>query len=164
MDLGAPAALNRLKSAMTTDSDASPTLTPKPRNYVPAGLAVGLLVVIGIATYMRLSVHGYRQSEDSSQAGSSQTTSLEPAPGAELAAPPTHFSWPAQAGATSYVVRLRDGSGTLIWRSDAVSTATATLPGTLAFQISPGRTYLWSVAVSSETDSNELGPWSFRLK
>jgi hypothetical protein len=162
MDLGAPAALNRLKSAMTTDSDASPT--PKPRNYVPAGLAVGLLVVIGIATYMRLSVHGYRQSEDSSQAGSSQTTSLEPAPGAELAAPPTHFSWPAQAGATSYVVRLRDGSGTLIWRSDPVSTATATLPASLAFQISPGRTYLWSIVVSSEADVSELGPWSFRLK
>ena len=162
MDLGAPAALNRLKSAMTTESDASPT--PKPRNYVPAGLAVGLLVVIGIATYMRLSVHGYRQSEDSSPTGSSQTTSLEPAPGAELAAPPTHFTWPAQAGATSYVVRLRDGSGTLIWRSDPVSTATATLPPPLVMQITQGRAYLWSVAVSSEADVNELGPWSFRLK
>lgn len=162
MDLGAPAALNRLKSAMTTDSDASPT--PKPRNYVPAGLAAGLLVVIGIATYSRLSVHGYRQSEDLSPAASGQTTSIEPAPGAELAAPPTHFRWPVQAGATSYVVRVRDGSGTLIWRSDPVSTPAAALPPPLVFQITQGRTYLWSVAVSSEADSNELGPWSFRLK
>jgi hypothetical protein len=147
---------------MATESEASPT--PKPRNYVPAALAVGLLVVIGLATYMRLSVHGYRQSEDPGPAASGQTTSLEPAPGAELAAPPTHFRWPVQAGATSYVVRLRDGSGTLIWRSDPVSTATATLPPPLVIQITPGRTYLWSVAVSSEADVKELGPWSFRLK
>jgi hypothetical protein len=147
---------------MATETEAPPT--PKPRNYIPAGLAVGLLVVIGIATYMRLSVHGYRQSEDSSQAAGGQTTSLEPAPGAELAAPPTHFRWPVQAGATSYVVRVRDGSGTLIWRSAPVSTATATLPPPLVLQITAGRTYLWSVVVSNETDVNELGPWSFRLK
>jgi hypothetical protein len=147
---------------MTTDSDASPT--PKPRNYVPAGLAVGLLVVVGIATYMRLSVHGSRQFEDSTPVSSSQTTSLEPAPGAELAAPPTHFRWPAQAGATSYVVRVRDASGTLIWRSDPVSTPAAALPPPLVFQITQGRTYLWSVQVSSESNADEIGPWSFRLK
>jgi hypothetical protein len=147
---------------MATETEAPPP--SKPRNYVPAGLAVGLLVVIGIATYMRLSVHGYRQSEDSSQAASGQTTSLEPAPGAELAAPPAHFRWPAQAGATRYVVRVRDGSGTLIWRSDPVSTPAAVLPPPLVFQISQGRTYLWSVEVSSESNTSEIGPWSFRLK
>jgi hypothetical protein len=147
---------------MTTESDASPT--PKPRNYVPAGLAVGLLVIFGIAAYMRLSVNGYRQSEDPGQAAGSQTTSVDPAPGSELAAPPAHFRWPAQAGTVSYVVRLRDGSGTLIWRSDPVSTPTTALPSPLAMQITSGRTYLWSVAVTGEAEVHELGPWSFRLK
>jgi hypothetical protein len=136
----------------------------KPRNFLPLGLAAGLLIAVGAATFMRLSVQGHRDSEDPTRGASTLPASLEPAAGAELDAPPRQFRWPAQAGATTYVVFLRDGAGTLIWRSDPVTAATTTLPPTLAMQIATGRAYLWSVEVSGQADVNELGPWSFRLR
>lgn len=136
----------------------------KPRNFVPMGLAAGLLIIIGAATFMRLSVQGYRDSEEPARGGATQTDSLEPAAGAELAAPPAQFRWPAQAGATTYVVILRDGSGTLIWRSLPVTSPATTPPATLSMQIAAGRSYLWSVEISGQAGENEIGPWSFRLR
>jgi hypothetical protein len=136
----------------------------KRRNFVPLGLAAGLLMAVGAAIFMRLSVQGHRDVEDATRGVTTLPASLEPAPGAELDAPPTRFRWPAQAGATAYVVTLRDGSGTLIWRSEPVTSADTTLPPLLAMQVSAGRAYLWSVEVSGQADVNELGPWAFRLR
>ena len=136
---------------------------PKSRNVVPLALAAGLLVIIGAATYMRLSVQGHRVSEDLTPGGVTQSD-LEPGAGAELAGPPSRFRWPAQPGATAYVVFLRDGAGTLIWRSAPVTTNSATLPPALAYQVAARRAYLWSVEVSGQAGMSELGPWSFRLR
>lgn len=131
----------------------------RPRNFVPMGLAAVLLLIIGVATYMRLTHQGYRYTETNGP-----TTEVEPAAGAELDASPALFRWPARDGATGYVVVLRDMSGTLIWRSRKVVSTEVTPPSTLAIQVSTGRSYLWSVEVSGTTGDSELGPWSFRLK
>jgi hypothetical protein len=136
---------------------------PGPRHYLPMALAAGLLIVIGAATYMRLSVQGPRVSEDLTRGGVAQTD-LEPAAGAELAGPPTQFRWPAHPDATRYVVFLRDGAGTLIWRSSPVTANSASLPPALAYQITARRAYLWSVEVTGLAGVKQLGPWSFRLR
>jgi hypothetical protein len=153
-----------IRRAMEAAASQLAGSTPrKRRNFVPMGLAAALAIAIGAATFMRLSVQGHRDTEDVTRGGS-DSRSLEPAPGTELDAAPQIFRWPAQTGATTYVVTVRDGAGTVIWRSEPVTTATAAFPPTLALQISSGRTYLWSVAVSGQADVNELGPWSFRLR
>lgn len=140
------------------DLGAATEMMQRPRNFVPMGLAAGLLLVIGLATYMRLTHQGYRDTAEDGQ------TIVEPASGSELDASPAQFRWPTQDGATGYVVMLRDVSGTLIWRSRKVVSPEVEPPSTVAIQMSKGGAYRWSVEVSSATGDSELGPWSFRLK
>jgi ferric-dicitrate binding protein FerR (iron transport regulator) len=88
--------------------------------------------------------------------------SVSPAVGVSLTTAPVEFRWPAQAGARSYGLVLRDASGITIWRSDPLTTNHAPLDRALAEKLT-SHTYYWSVEVEREEARLELGPFWFRL-
>jgi hypothetical protein len=135
----------------------SPTL----RNwrYVPAvALAAGLAVLtLGIYLTSSRDDHDIVRSQSSMAA-----ESVSPAVGLSLKAPPGEFRWPVQAGARSYGVVVRDASGIIIWRSEALKTNHVLLDHAFAAGLTP-HTYYWSVDVEREEAKLELGPFWFRL-
>jgi hypothetical protein len=87
---------------------------------------------------------------------------LVPQNGATLEGLPAEFHWPAQAGAESYRVVVRDVSGAPIWRSVPVEANRAAIDAGL--REAKARTYYWTVEVEGIGGGRELGPFWFQLQ
>jgi hypothetical protein len=148
----------RATAAQLAASAAPPRLR---RSFLPAGIAAGFVLVIGGALFLR---HLPPPGDDVMRGAETPSSALLPAANAELAVPPSEFRWPAQAGATAYLLTLRDDAGSVLWRSEPGAATTLAIPADVRGRLVSGHSYLWGVSVSGLVDVNELGPYVFRVR
>jgi hypothetical protein len=142
-----------LRAARSPGSRAS-------RLAIPTALAAGV-AVLAFGLYLSSSLP--RSEDDIVRSRSSMAgESVSPEVGLSLNRSPDEFRWPAQTGARSYRLILRDASGITIWRSDPLTTNHVSLDRAFAARLTP-HTYYWSVEVEREEAKLELGPFWFRL-
>lgn len=137
-----------------------PPRVRRSRFAVPLALAASL-VVVTVAVVLEYS---NPLVDDGRVRGASNIDAAEllPQNGAALAELPAEFHWPAQAGAESYRVVVRDVSGTPIWRSVPVAANRAAIDAGL--REAKARTYYWTVEVEGIGGGRELGPFWFQLQ
>jgi hypothetical protein len=121
-----------------------------------APYAIAASVVLGVTVFL------YQPVEDDTLRSSNQGLErlVTPASGSTLVSAPAELRWPAQSGASSYRVTLRDAAANVVWNSAAV-----TEPRVLLRTPTPltPQTYYWSVEVEGAADSRSLGSFWFRL-
>jgi hypothetical protein len=137
----------------------APRRSNRARFAVPLALAASVAVV-AVGVVMR---YANPPADDGAVRGNTSVDAAAtvPANGAMLDAPPREFQWPAQSGAESYRVILRDASGAPIWRSEPVELNRAPIDAALRDQAA--RTYYWTVEVEGAA-VRELGPFWFELQ
>ncbi len=127
--------------------------------------SVARISAFAAAAVLALSVGVYffsssRPATDVLRGPLGETTS--PAQGETLRAAPATLSWPSQAGATGYVVRLYGFDGSLLWQSARTEQRSMALPPEardLAAQ-----SYYWLVSVEGPVQGAELGPFTFTIE
>jgi hypothetical protein len=87
---------------------------------------------------------------------------LVPADGAELAAPPDHFAWPAQPQAEAYRLRIYRDGGDLAWEIRGTAPAADAPPAARSAFAADG-SYYWAVEIEGPVGQPRLGPFSFRI-
>jgi hypothetical protein len=135
----------------------------RPR-WGPVAAAAGLVAALGIAfTWMAGAPRRHTTDEAVRAAGLLEEAML-PSDGAVLASPPARFSWPPQAGASGYRVRLRDDSADLIWESGLGGATSVSLPVEVAAGLRRGTAYLWTVELEGDASRRRLGPFWFEVQ
>jgi hypothetical protein len=137
-----------------------PRRARRSRFTVPLAMAASLaaVTVVAVLEYSKPLVDDGRVRSASNVAAAA----LLPQNGATLAELPAEFHWPAQSGAESYRVVVRDVSGTPIWRSVPVEANRAAIDAGL--REAKARTYYWTVEVEGIGGGRELGPFWFQLQ
>lgn len=79
-----------------------------------------------------------------------------------LAAAPAELAWSPQAGASAYVVMLRDESAAVLWTSPPQQADRLLLPPEIVRLLSVPGTYLWTVEVHGAA-ARSLGPYWFHI-
>jgi hypothetical protein len=147
-------------AAAREHSSRSPVKSARRRMFLPFALAASLAVVT-VGLYLK---YGLPLPDDGTvrSGNGAETAAVVPASGLTLDAFPNELHWPAQPGARSYRVVLRDAPGEPIWRSAAVAGAHTAVDVTV--RESATRTYYWTVEVDSAGGVRELGPFWFRMR
>jgi hypothetical protein len=122
-----------------------------------AGVTAAIVVVIGIATLIR------QAPPVSNDLLRGDDRGVSPANDERLQAVPTELAWPAQPGASAYVVVLRDAAATVLWTSMPLAESRIDLPAGARDAIQARGTYLWSVEVRGVA-ARELGPYWFHIE
>lgn len=128
------------------------------RMWMPAALAAALVLALFI-----LPRPGTLPDAEHTLRSSANASDTFPAHRAEIRAAPKELRWPAQRGASSYQVKVRDASGTLVWTSENVEETRVDLPSSAIPDPQTGGSFLWTVDVRLGAAQTELGPYSFKI-
>lgn len=90
-------------------------------------------------------------------------TELEPTDRARLERFPERFSWPSQAGATGYRVRVFSAAAAPLWESPITTESTVELPPDLPESLAEPGTYGWEVTVEGPAAVEVLGTFWFEV-
>ena len=95
--------------------------------------------------------------------GTAEAT-VRPAPDARLHEAPSLFTWVPEQGATSYRLRLFDAGARTLWESRASAETFAKLPADVRANLQPGRSFLWTVEIRGDVQTQTAGPFWFHLE
>jgi hypothetical protein len=121
------------------------------RGWQMIPVAAGLLFVVAGAMYLRQGDETLKAPISGEPVWRSQGLAGI-APLGDVAEAPSELQWSAVPGATEYLVRVMEVDRTEIWRSDASSTRIA-LPAEVRGQMTPGRSFLWTITARNRTGS-----------
>ena len=123
--------------------------------------AAVLLVIVGGGVWQL-----FDRPVDDDVVRSGAALQVEPGVDAVLERFPEQFSWPAQAGASGYALRLYSRGSELLWQGPVVTENELRVPAQPLQEVSadaPGMSFYWEVEVSGPVAEPVLGPFRFEV-
>ncbi len=157
---GSPEAQRRIIQAI--DAAGTRIVEKRRRARMPRWTRIGFSVAAIVFVCVGAIQLQYWQVSDRLR-GEGNDDRMAPVEGAILDGAPEVLRWPAQAGAESYEVVLRDGGGNVILEATTDSTVTVfEVPAAARNVLEQGGTFLWSVTAEGVV-RRELGPVWFEV-
>ncbi|MGH9382488.1 MAG: zf-HC2 domain-containing protein [Thermoanaerobaculia bacterium] len=140
------------------------SMLPRRRMRWPAVAAAAVLAVgLGVTLVWLARTGGPGAVDDAVRGGSVDEKAVDPADGAVLPSPPVALSWPADADATGYRVRLYDSAAEPLWESHPIASSEIELPPSVREDLIAGQAYFWVVEVAGSSTGRRQGPYWFEL-
>jgi hypothetical protein len=123
--------------------------SPSPR-WLAAPVAASVILLLAGGMYLRHGGEVLPRPGDE-QVWRSQSFAAV-APAGDVTAAPVEMQWEAVPGTNRYLVRVMEVDRTEIWRGESAGSHVA-LPAEILRQMTPGRTFLWTVTARDVTGS-----------